>query len=161
MLLEGIYLLNKRYLPHKKWVLVYLEEMESPWNHLKKEFKEGMIIKNYTLSDIERRLNALNKIYESILVELLKKYKNFPNKPYEYYYRNFVQLNKKTKIDRLLEKFNKNINPEEFKKLKGFLCFNLIDTKDKVYKWMSLKSDKGLYSNAIRRKTAYERKYKN
>ncbi|KPJ56537.1 hypothetical protein AMJ49_04650 [Parcubacteria bacterium DG_74_2] len=135
ILLEAIYLLNKRYLPHKKWELVYLNEMKKPFNRLNSEFKKVMIIKNYHLSDIKRRIKILDKIYGLVLNEILKQYKNSPRDPYKYYYKNFVQLNKFTKIDRILQNFKeKSHNKKEIKQLEGFLCFNLIDTKDKFLK---------------------------
>lgn len=160
ILLEAIYLLNKRYLPHKKWALVYLGEMKSPWNRLKSDFKRAMLIKNYNLSDIKRRIRILNKIYKVILTETLKQYKDFPNDPYSYYYKKFVQINKETKIDKILNKFSKNIKKDNFNRLKGFLCFNLIDTKDNFYKEMSSKSSIRRYKNVTGRSIKYGRKSK-
>ncbi|MDO8508587.1 MAG: DUF4037 domain-containing protein [Nanoarchaeota archaeon] len=160
MLLEAIYLLNKRYLPHKKWILVYLKEMKAPWNKLSKDFKNGILIKNYKLSDIKRRIRILDKIYKIILAKIKEQYKNFPEDPYEYYYQNFVQVNKKTKIDKLLSRLNKNINKKDIIKLKGYLCFDLIDTKDKLYKSMSFDSGIRRHENVIGRSIKYERKNK-
>jgi len=161
LLIEGIYLLNKRYLPHKKWSLVYLDEMRKPLNQLKNDFKSAMIIRAYTLSDIKRRLRILNKVYEIILAEISKKYKNFPSDPYVYYYKNFIQLNKQTKIDVLLNEFHKYINNKDFDKLKGLLCFNLIDTRAKLYKETSLNSDIKEYKNVIRKRDKYGSTKKN
>ncbi len=161
ILLEAIYLLNKRYLPHKKWILVYLDEMGKPWNQLRKDFKKAMIIKNYKLSDIKRRLKILNKIYKIIFTKILKQYKHFPKNPYEYYYQSFLQLNKQTKIDKLLIKFGKGINKKNFDKLKGFLCFNLIDTREKLYKTLPFNSGIKKYENVIRKSNKYERESKN
>lgn len=161
MLLEAIYLLNKRYIPHKKWVLVYLKGMKSPWNQLSDDFKKAMIIKSHNLSDIKRRLKILNKIYKIILVEISKQYSDFPKDPYKYYYQNFVQINKQTKIDKLLNEFGKDMSKNGFIKLKEFLCFNLIDTKDKLYKEMSFNSGIDKYKNVFRKCIEHGRKSEN
>lgn len=160
MLLEAIYLLNKRYLPHRKWALVYLEGMKSPWNQLKKDFKRATIIKNYMLSDIKRRIKILDKIYKIILDKTLKQYKDFPNDPYSYYYKNFVQINKETTIDRLLNKLGKNIKKDDIVELKGILCFNLIDTKRNIYKHLSFASGIRRYKNVISGSIKHGRKTK-
>ncbi len=160
ILLEAVYLLNKRYLPHRKWSLVYLKEMGIPWNKLNRDFEKGMLIKNYKLSDIKSRIRVLNRIYKIVLIEIKKQYKDFPEDPYEYYYQNFVQIHKQTKIDKLLDEISKGVNNHNFIKLKGALCFNLIDTKDKFYKEMSFNSGIRRYKNVIRESIKHERKIK-
>ena len=137
MLLEAVYLLNKEYLPHKKWSLVYLKDMKGPFNKLHFKFKEAMLIKNYEISDIKRRIRILDNIYNLILKEIIKKYKDFPKNPYKYYYTNFIQLNKVTKIDRALKIFEKKLTGEELEIIQGFMCFNIVNSMENLLKVLS------------------------
>jgi len=131
LLVEAIYILNEKYLPHKKWRLIYLKEMDNA-KGINQLLKRAMIVKKNNVSDIKRRIKILNKAFQKIYLLVLKKYPRFPEYPYEFYYRNFVQLNPKTPIDVLLNKIQPS--KKDFERIKGVLCYNLIDTKEKLLK---------------------------
>ena len=131
LLVEGLYIINERYLPHKKWRLVYINEMSNT-RKIIPLIKKVMVVKKNGIKDVKRRIKILNKIFLEVYFLVLKKYPNFPKNPYEFYYRNFIQFNPMTSIDLFL----KHIRPpkENFEKIKGVLCYNLIDTKKKFLK---------------------------
>jgi hypothetical protein len=128
LFLEAIYLLNRTYLPHKKWALVYLDNLPREYSNLKNLFKKAMIVKSHTGKEINRRIRVLNKAYEFIKKKTYEEYPHFPLNPYEYYYRNFVQITPETVIDRLFLDLKKKVplSLKEENELYGELCINLI-----------------------------------
>lgn len=164
LLLEAIYLLNEKYPPHKKWILAFLEDLPKKYSSLRDSFKKAMIIKAFTLKDIKRRTSELDKIYFKIKKTVLNKFPNFPANPYEYYYRNFVQLNRETKVDELLKylDFKKIASNYSLQEIKGALCFNLVTSKSLLNK-LFLSSDitkqtSDKYKNEFRRNDKYGKK---
>lgn len=130
LLLEAVYLLNKRYLPHRKWIFAFLEQMNVD-AYLIELLEKAMIVKDFSLNSIEERIKVLDKIYKIITKMVYEKYPDFPSNPYEYYYRNFVQLNKETLADKQFFKqtTRKFItgNSQEDEKLFGEICFKMKD----------------------------------
>jgi len=131
LLVESIYIINEKYLPHKKWRLNYLTEMDNA-KEIIPVIKKAMIIKKNHISDVNRRIKILNGVFQKVYLLILKKYPQFPKNPYEFYYKNFVQLNPVTPIDILLNQLD--TSKEDFEEVKGFLCYNLIDTREKLLK---------------------------
>lgn len=132
ILLEAVYLLHKRYLPHRKWTFVFLEQMNIDV-HLIELFKKAMLVKDFSLASIKERIEILDKIYENVIKLVYEIYPDFPSNPYEYYYRNFVQLNKETLADKQFfkqtsHKFVAGENDED-EKIFGEICFNMQDLK--------------------------------
>ena len=131
LLVEAVYLLNKQYVPHKKWGFVFLDKLPNNYQLLEK-FKKALLVKDYSLRDIKRRLKLLDEIYEIIIAKIYDKYPSFPLNPYEYYYRNFVQINKETSIDRAFSElvFDNNLTEEDKDEVFGNMCFNIIDSSE-------------------------------
>lgn len=128
-LVEAVYIINERYLPHKKWRMAYIKEMENikPIHSL---LKKAIIVKENSITDVNHRIRILNEVFKKIYSLVLKKYPDFPKNPYEFYYRNFVQINPKTSIDSILNLINPK--EEDFEKIKGILCYNLLYSKKKL-----------------------------
>ena len=126
LLIESIYILNKRFRPHKKWRLAMLPTMEILPKNIIINLKEALLVKNYSIKDIKRRIIYLDKIYRAVYNIVKIQYPQFPDNPYEYYYKNFVQLNKNTYIQKLVSKYGNKLSDKKKEQLKGELCFNLI-----------------------------------
>jgi len=128
ILLEAVYLLNKRYLPHRKWIFIFLKEMGID-GYLIELFKKSMVVKDFSYESIIQRIKILDEIYEIILKIVYETYPNFPTNPYEYYYRNFIQFNDETLADKMFlqkngYKFVARRN-EEDEKTFGEICFKM------------------------------------
>ena len=97
--------------------------------HLIELFEKAMIVKDFSWDSIKERIKTLDEIYEIITKSVYEIYPDFPPNPYEYYYRNFVQLNNETLADkqflkRTTRKFIAD-KSEEDEKLFGEICFNM------------------------------------
>lgn len=128
LLLEAVYLLNKRYLPHRKWIFVFLEQMNID-TRLIKLFEKAMLVKDFSLDSIKERIKTLDEIYEIVTKLVYEIYPDFPVNPYEYYYRNFIQLNNETASDKQFfkqttRKFVAGKSNED-EKIFGEICFNM------------------------------------
>lgn len=126
LLLEAVYLLHKRYLPHKKWIFAFLEQMNID-THLIELFEKAMFVKDFSLDTIKQRIEILDKIYEIVIKSVYEIYPDFPANPYEYYYRNFVQLNNETLADQQFFKqtMHKFVVNKSDEKIFGEICFNM------------------------------------
>lgn len=73
----------------------------------------------------------LDEIYEIVTKLVYEIYPDFPANPYEYYYRNFVQLNNETLSDKqfLKQTTRKFVagKSDEDEKIFGEICFNIQD----------------------------------
>lgn len=146
LLIESIYILNKRYRPHRKWRMAMLTTM----NLLPKDFfenlREGIKIEEYSLKDINRRIKYLDKIYFEIMKIVKEIYPEFPNNPYEYYFRNNFQLIKSTFSQTAVKRYKNILSDEESEQLEGLLCFNLISSVTQISKYLPTGKVK-LYKN--------------
>ncbi len=126
LLLEAVFLLNGRYMPHRKWIFIFLDELKFG-KSLKELFSKAMIVQNYSYESILERITILDAIHKEIQKEVNKKYKNFPQNPYVYYYRNKVQVNKITQADKVYKKLTgkEGIDNQKDKELFGEICFNV------------------------------------
>lgn len=126
LLLEAVYLLNERYVPHKKWEFIFLDELEYGCD-LKSLFANAMLVKSFTFESILERIEVLDKIFKQIEEMAYKKYKDFPSRPYEFYYRNFVQLNKVTKADEFYFEMTGKLDVENNKDelIFGKICYDV------------------------------------
>lgn len=128
ILLEAVYLLNKQYVPHKKWALVFFAKLPNNFSLLNK-FKLALLVKDFSQKEIERRIKILNDIYEIVSKGVYLTYPSFPNDPWKYYYQNFVQINKVTIMDVLFNKLTGNCSviSDRDKEKFGELCFHIQD----------------------------------
>ena len=137
MLLEAVYLLRDSYLPHRKWGLVYIKDMGAPFCDLDVLFRNALLIKGFQLGEIQRRLQVLDELFSVVMTEVRRRYPEFPDDPYVYYYRMFMQLNRRTLIDEILDKYQTELTKEEVKELHGILCFHLVETSTELKQLMS------------------------
>lgn len=136
LLVEAIYILNKRYLPHKKWRISFLTIMSMIPKDFFENLNEALLVKDYSYEELKRRIYYLDKMYFSIQVLIENNYKDFPKDPYKYYYKNFIQIKKETWIDNFLKKYEKVLDSRELEQLKGIMCFNLIFSKSELINYL-------------------------
>ena len=135
LLIEAVYILNFKYRPHKKWRIAILNTVEILPNNFFRDIKQAMLISDFSIKDIKRRIKILNKIYAKIVKLVKQKYPNFPEQPYEYYYRNFIQLKKDCFIQKTLDQLRPKTNTKELRKLEEKLCLNLISNRRDIAKY--------------------------
>ncbi len=138
LLLEAVFLLLNSYPPHRKWGLVYLKGMESPFGDLHNSFMNALLVKGFELCEIQRRIQVLNHIFSVVMTEVRQRYPDIPEDVYTYYYRKYVQLNKRTTVDDILIECQNELTENELSDLKGILCFNLIESSTELTRLISV-----------------------
>lgn len=115
-------------MPHRKWIFVFLEQMNID-THLIELFEKAMLVKDFSLDSIKERIKVLDEIYEIVIKLVYEIYPDFPVNPYEYYYRNFIQLNSETASDKqFFEQTTRKFvagKSNEDEKIFGEICFNM------------------------------------
>lgn len=140
LLIEAIYIINKRYRGHTKWRVAMLTTMDILPTKFFDNLREAMKVNNFSLSSINRRIKYLNEIYIEILETAKKLYPEIPKDTYRYYYRNFYQLIKKTFSQAVVERYKNSLSEEENEQLEGLLCFNLVSSSSEVSKYIRTKN---------------------
>jgi signal recognition particle subunit SEC65 len=136
LLIEAVYILNSRHRPHQKWRIAMLTTMKLLPENFLENIRKAMLVLNFSIEDIEKRIKILNNIYTETLKLIKQKYPNFPKKPYEYYYRNFMQPKKNCFIQKTIEKLNSKMNLKDIQELEGKLCLNLVSSRKNVAKYL-------------------------
>lgn len=136
LLIEAIYIINRRYRPHKKWRIAMLTTMNLLPDNFFENLREAMLILDFSHADINRRIKILDVIYQGIGELIRKTFPNFPAKPYEYYCRNFFQLKKDVFIQKTMDNLNKKITTEQRQELEGKMCLNLVSSHAKAAKYL-------------------------
>ena len=119
LLIEAIYILNKRFRPHKKWRIAMLTTMDVLPNNFFQDLRDAMYIKGFALKDVNKRIEALNKVYFEILKIVFQLYPDFPKDPYIYYYKNFFQPNRDTFSQKIKAKYSGLLSKDELEQLEG------------------------------------------
>lgn len=129
MLIECIYLLNKEYMPHTKWIYPKLKELNN--FGLYDDIVNALCLKDFSWDNLNTRIKNLDVIYGKILQVTQKQYPNFPSNPYQYYYKHKVQIKSETKITELCNSSDKfaTLSQEEREQVFNYLCFNIIDNQ--------------------------------
>jgi len=88
MIVEALFLFNRRYRPHKKWRLE--TSFRLPWVPRKYEvyMKEALLIKDYTPEDIERRIVVFKQLIAPLQEQLIAN-DDIPVDSYEYACKHF------------------------------------------------------------------------
>ncbi len=134
LLLEAIYIINEQYQSHLKWRFSNLIEMDILPKDALKNFRNGFLIKNHSIKDIQRRIKSLNKIYYPLKELIEERYPNFPKNPYVYTYRNKKQRIPVTFSQKMKEKYKKDYSEEKLAQLEGKICFTLCDDEKSAKK---------------------------
>lgn len=134
LLVEGIYLLNERHRPHRKWRVAVLTTMDKLPDNFIELLRNAMQIKDFSEKDIRRRISTLDKIYRWVEAMARQKYPNFPENPYEYYFKKFYQLRPDCFAQKMSRILCRNGNDECRQELEGNLCLNLISNKRQLDK---------------------------
>lgn len=124
LLVEALYLLEKKYRPHRKWRLVYLNQFEIP-KEIIEAIHEVKLTHEHTEAVVTARVKLLNTVFEYVRSKIRALYPTFPKNPYEHYYTNNVQLNAKPTAIRLVENWKDALSVDEYEKIKGLSCYNL------------------------------------
>lgn len=127
MLIECIYLLNKEYMPHTKWIYPKLKELNN--FGLYDDIVNALYLKDFSWDNLITRIKNLDMIYSKILRVIQKQIPKFPSNPYQYYYKHNVQIKSETKIDELCNSSDifAALSHKEQERIYNYLCFNLID----------------------------------
>ncbi|PIP17093.1 MAG: hypothetical protein COX44_01775 [Candidatus Portnoybacteria bacterium CG23_combo_of_CG06-09_8_20_14_all_37_13] len=88
MIVEVLFLFNRRYRPHKKWRLETSFRLPRIPRNYEAHMKEAMLVKDYTPADIERRIVAFETITAPLQEQLIAD-GDIPENSYEYACRHF------------------------------------------------------------------------
>jgi len=130
LIVESLYLFNKRYRPHKKWRLE--ESFLLDWTpvHYRENILNGLLVKDYSCEDVERRVGALRNIIEP----MFEKFRQEALIPSEPFYETSVYFDPERQI--LISTFSDSVvrhlkmRHERFdeKEIKGFINEHLIES---------------------------------
>jgi len=138
LLIEGIYILNERPRPHRKWEIAMLTTMDLLPDNFFDILRESMLVLDYTEDDIKRRICSLEKIYGWVEKKAREKYPKFPEKPYEFYFKKFYQPKNECYIQKIARKMSINLDDDKRQELEGQLCLNLVSNKLQVDRFKSM-----------------------
>lgn len=137
MLIECVFLLNKQYLPHCKWIFIKLKEL----NHfgLYNHFSKCIMISGLTLESISERLEIMDTIFNTLLLEIKKMYPFFPDNPYDYFIKKHKHIQAIPPIEKLCQS-----NPD-FQRLSniakqrvfGNICYNICNSFEKNNEYLT------------------------
>ncbi len=150
-IIELLFLINKQFMPHKKWSIPFLATFPFVPQDCLNNLKEAMKIKSYLKEDVERRIRFLNKLYQEISMYVKKNIKNFPENPYEYSYKNLdsYQLIKDPYIDRFFRLIENKFNAQEKSDVHGFLSFFLVKSKQELKQVLTNSMARKLLNNKM------------
>ena len=151
ILVEGIYLLNNEYMPHKKWQLIKLRELHILPKSIK-NLEDAILVKEYSSKDILRRIKKLDRIFIDLKDLVSKKYNSFPKDSYKFSikYLDEKQIQKKSDTEKFALRFKNDLSEEEFKELNGFINLNLITNKEELIE--KIKKDKTFLQRSLKKK---------
>lgn len=123
ILVEILFLLNKRYLPHPKWIFLRIKQLPHKYG-VYKWLKLSLKVPTLTYESLQGRITLMNKVYFRLLKEA-QKIKNFPKNPEEinrYYWKHNLQ----PQIDMPYEILHKGMTKKGKDDLEfGSLCYKI------------------------------------
>ena len=130
ILLNTLFLLNKKPVPHDKWKFFVAESL--PWKpkNLEAKLKEAIVIKDDTLNVLKRRID----LFKPVLDEVCDKIEEFFGKSitdiYEDACNNILerQLNEVSFSDAFLKEYCEALPLKEKKIVEGFINYHLVDS---------------------------------
>ncbi len=134
LLTEAIYLLNEKPRPHRKWRIAMLTTMDMLPENFFDNLRESMLVKSYNEEDIRRRIGSLESIYSWVEKKTREKYPNFPDKPYEYYFKKFYQLRNECYVQKIAKEMCADQSEENIQEIEGQLCLNLVSNKLQLHR---------------------------
>ncbi len=137
MIVEALFLFNRRYRPHKKWRLE--TSFRLPWTPINYEIhmKEAILVKDYTPEDIERRILALKAIIIPLQEQLIAN-GDIPENSYEYACRHFWGRQildepfSQRIIKTLLTSYNISLDSNKLRWFEAYLNFKLIASQEEL-----------------------------
>lgn len=132
MLIEGVFLLNKQYMPHCKWVFPKLKDLDH--FGLYDRFLSCTLVNGFAINDVYMRLNVMDEIYNTLRNEIMKKYPDFPENPYEYFLKKKKNIHTETPIEVICRSNSAycSLSHDEKLKIYGELCYRLIDEPEEA-----------------------------
>jgi len=91
LLIEVIFALNKEFLPPPKWRIFYSYKLKWLPKDYKKLLKEAIKISNFSSKELNRRLKALRKLWNSIIPRIEKQTGFTTEQLTRYYIENVLQ----------------------------------------------------------------------
>ena len=132
MLVEGVFLLNKQYMPHCKWVFARLHAL----NHfgLYDKFKECLTVTGFSPAEIRGRLSRMDEIFETLLQEIQHEYPDFPEDPYGYFLKKHKSLHEENPIESicLADPAYRALPEGEKRRVFGEMCFGIWDSPEQA-----------------------------
>lgn len=132
IIVEALFVLNQRFLPHDKWKL--REVLSLTWlpSNFEHDLREGLLVKNFSLRDVDRRQVALGRVADQISLKIVERLGDSELGLYGRACRTTLQRQyvKETFADKLLKKvedLEKGIFTNlERKRVFGFINYTLI-----------------------------------
>jgi hypothetical protein len=102
LIVEGLFLVNGRYRPHRKWRAVVAENL--PWKppRYAQLIKEATLIFDFDAANVERRIAAIRDLWSPLLAHALAEQMIPPN--YEQYLATHISLNRQLRVETLADK---------------------------------------------------------
>lgn len=133
LVIQAFYILHKKYRPHMKWrfeeAIDFIDEIED-FDNLVKDF---LLIKNYSLEDIERRSDVIRKLYDVLEKEAVSE--GFIERGMDPFYYASVYLDEERQLlhhtaSDYFIKEHQELSSEVLKKCTSDINFNLNEIKE-------------------------------
>lgn len=102
LIVEGLYLINARFRPHRKWRLMIAEDL--PWRPegYRPLMRELLLVSGFTEADVERRAGAARTLWTRMLRRALEQ--RLIPEDYEHYLATHVSLNRQLRVSTLADR---------------------------------------------------------
>ena len=130
LIIECIFLLNNTNQPHRKWQLLELDSQVWKPKEVVHILHQALLVHNFTLPEILRRINLLNKIMYDVKEKTYEVYPNFPLDTYKYWASHLSkrQLDEEPFADTVCRILKPYFEKCELDQIRGYVAYCLCDS---------------------------------
>src|SRR3989344_1976672 len=156
LIVESIYILNKKEAPHHKWCVQQLGRLDYLPKKAVRLLRQTFLVQSYKLNHIKCRIKILDKIARLVMLEIKRQHPHFPSDPYRYWaYRiGNRQLIKRTFADRIRNNLKNCFTKKELIHIHGFISFNLISNVNDLKNTLKRNYSVPFLSQPVRKRLA-------